>query len=72
MTETGKLTYDKNEQIIRSRRFLMRPHRSARQDRSSHPVLEGNALYEIDDACMRRKKRSQRARPTPRKQKTMQ
>lgn len=47
----------------------MKPFRSNRQNMGSHPVLDGNALYEIDDACMRRKKRSQKVRPAPKKQK---
>lgn len=47
----------------------MKPFRENQKKRESHPVLDGNALYEIDDACIRKKRRNVRypARPAQKK-----
>ena len=43
--------------VVREEIRKMRPGKENRRDSQSRFVLEGNALYEIDEECMRRKAR---------------
>lgn len=47
----------------------MKPYREEGKNLKSRFVLEGNAFYEIDEECIKRRKRGQKIRPIQKKRK---
>lgn len=58
------MTYDKIESIdfAARRQSPMKQTSANRTESEDHVVLEGNALYEIDEECVRRKMQEKKKR----------
>lgn len=67
MTGERKLTYDKSKDISTGKEFCMKPSKEDKKNSESHFVLEGNAFYEIDEECVKKRRRGQKTRPVSKK-----
>lgn len=47
----------------------MKPSKEDKKNAESHFVLEGNAFYEIDEECVKKRTRGQKMRPIQKRRK---